>query len=84
MPDAGQTCGAGSVNHPGTRDGVTIFAGHEVAETETDPEFTGWYGAYQFEIADFCEFVNLQNTKFGKRSFPTQPLWSNRDNACVQ
>jgi serine protease len=85
MPDAGETCGAGSVNNPGTRDGVTIFEGHEVAETETDPvPFTGWYGMYQSEIADLCEFENLQNTKFGKRSFPTQPLWSDRDNACVQ
>lgn len=85
MPDAGQTCGAGSVNSPGTNDGVTIFEGHEQAETETDPQpFTGWFGQYQFEIADFCEFTDLQNTRFGHRTFPTQPLWSNKDNGCVQ
>lgn len=85
MPDAGSTCGAGSVNNPGTRDGVTIFEGHEQAETETDPEpFTGWFGQYQFEIADYCEFTNLQDTRFGRRTFPTQPLWSDADGACVQ
>ncbi len=85
MPDAGQTCGAGLVNDPGTDDGVTIFEGHEQAETETDPvPFTGWFGQYQFEIADYCEFTDLQNTPFGRRTFPTQPLWSNQDNACVQ
>ena len=37
MPDAGPDCGAGLVNNPGTLDGVTIVAGHEQAETETDP-----------------------------------------------
>jgi hypothetical protein len=85
MPDTGKACGAGSVNNPGTLDGVSIIEGHEQAETETDPQpFTGWSGANHFELADPCDWHNLQNTQFGRKTFPTQPLWSNVDNGCVQ
>ena len=85
MPDAGQNCGAGSVNSPGTDDGVSIVEGHEQAETETDPQPTsGWYNTSYGEIGDECAWQNLQNTQFSTGTFPTQPLWSNSNNACVQ
>jgi serine protease len=85
MPDAGFSCGAGSVNSPGTDDGVSIVEGHEQAETETDPQpVTGWYNNSYGEIGDECAWQNLQNTMFSTGTFPTQPLWSNSNNACVQ
>jgi hypothetical protein len=85
MPDAGSACGAGLVTNPGLLDGVSIVGGHEQAEVETDPiPFTGWSGPYGVEIADECQWLDLQNTKFGRKRFPTQPLWSNQDDACVQ
>ena len=36
VPDAGASCGAGTVNSPGTLDGATEAASHEYAETMTD------------------------------------------------
>ncbi len=41
IPDAGAACGADSVNSPGILDGVTIIAGAEQADVETDPTGTG-------------------------------------------
>lgn len=86
MPDAEYSCGEGSVDVPGTLDGVTIVGGHEVAEAQTDPVVgTGWLDANGNEIADKCQWTNLQNTRFAKgRSYPTQPLWSNASSSCVQ
>ncbi len=84
MPDPGQACGAGSVNSPGTDDGVSIVEGHEQGETETDPQpFSGWNGPLG-EIGDACAWQDLQNTKFSTGTFPTQPLWSNKLGACKQ
>ena len=84
MPDAGANCGAGSVNSPGTLDGVSIVEGHEQGETETDPQPTsGWYGPLG-EIGDECAWQGLQNTSFSTGTFPTQPLWSNSAGGCVQ
>jgi serine protease len=83
--DAGANCGAGSVNSPGTYDGVTIVGGHEEAETETDPQpSTGWVDSSGSEIGDKCAWTNLQNTSFSTGTFPTQPLWSNSAGGCVQ
>lgn len=83
--DAGYSCGAGSVNSPGTYDGVTIVGGHEEAETETDPQpNTGWLDRSGEENGDKCAWTNLQNTSFSTGSFPTQPLWSNATSSCVQ
>lgn len=85
MPDAGANCGSGSVNNPGTNDGVSIVGGHEQAETETDPQpNSGWLDSGNNENGDKCAWVNLQNTSFSTGSFPTQPLWSNSANGCVQ
>lgn len=85
MPDAGYSCGEGSVNVPGTLDGATIVAGHEAAETQTDPVVgQGWIDANGYEIADKCEWTELQNTGFSGGVFPTQPLWSNAASDCEQ
>ena len=85
MPDGGASCGAGSVNSPGTNDGVSIVGGHEEAETETDPQpSSGWVDNSGSEIGDKCAWINLQNTSFSTGTFPTQPLWSNSAGGCVQ
>ena len=88
IPDARQGCGAGAVTSPGTDDGVTIVAGHETAETSTDPIVnpnpTGWYNNTYGEIGDECAWTDLKNTKFSTGTYPTQPLWSNKANGCVQ
>ena len=88
MPDAGSSCGQGSVNTPGTIDGVSIVAGHEQGETESDPfPSTGWTDASGAENGDKCAWTGLQNNP-NAGNFPTQPLWSNASNAglgaCVQ
>lgn len=85
IPDAGSSCGSGSVNSPGTNDGVSIVGGHEQGETETDPQpNTGWLDSGNNEDGDKCAWTNLQNTTFSTGTFPTQPLWSNSANGCVQ
>lgn len=84
IPDAGASCGVGSVNNPGTLDGVSIVEGHEQAETETDPfPNTGWLDSGGSEIGDKCAWTNLiDNSNAG--GYPTQPLWSNASSSCVQ
>jgi serine protease len=84
MPDAGASCGAGSVNSPGTLDGVTIVAGHELAEVIIDPNASsGWMDSSGEEIADKCAWIGLiDNPAAG--GYPTQPLWSNATSSCVQ
>ena len=85
IPDAGSSCGSGSVNSPGTTDGVSIVGGHEQAETETDPQpDTGWLDANNNENGDKCAWYDLADTSFSTGTFPTQPLWSNSANNCVQ
>jgi hypothetical protein len=84
MPDAGSSCGQGSVNSPGTLDGVSIVAGHEQGETESDPQpSTGWVDAGGNENGDKCAWTGLQNNP-NAGGFPTQPLWSNAGLTCVQ
>jgi hypothetical protein len=83
IPDAGYNCGAGSVNTPGTLDGVSIVAGHEQAETETDPQINAWYDSSGQEIGDKCAWMNLEDNPYAG-GFPTQPLWSNASSSCVQ
>lgn len=79
IPDSGGSCGAGNVNSPGTLDGVSIIAGHEQAETETDPQpGSGWVDSTGAEIGDKCAWTNDQNITFPNGgTFPAQPLWSN-------
>jgi hypothetical protein len=84
LPDVGSSCGAGSVNSPGTLDGVSIVFGHEQAETETDPfPNSGWLDSSGAENGDKCAWVNLINNP-NAGGYPTQPLWSNSNNGCVQ
>jgi serine protease len=83
--DAGASCGVGSVNNPGTLDGVSIVGGHEQAETETDPQpNTGWLDSQNSENGDKCAWQGLANESFSTGTFPTQPLWSNAAGGCVQ
>jgi serine protease len=84
IPDAGASCGAGSVNSPGTLDGVTIVSGHEQAETETDPQpNSGWLDGSGAENGDKCAWISLENNP-NAGGYPTQPLWSNATSSCVQ
>jgi hypothetical protein len=85
MSDAGGSCGAGSVNNPGTYDGVSIVEGHELAETQTDPgaDYSGWGGG-SGEIGDICAWQSLVNSEFTTGSYPTQPLYSDKSAACSQ
>ena len=60
LPDVGSSCGAGSVNSPGTLDGVSIVFGHEQGETETDPfPNSGWLDSSNAENGDKCAWTNL-------------------------
>jgi hypothetical protein len=84
LPDAGSSCGQGTVNSPGTLDGVSIVAGHEQGETESDPQpSTGWVDASGSENGDKCAWTGLENNP-NAGGFPTQPLWSNATLSCVQ
>ncbi len=84
FPDAGASCGAGSVNNPGTLDGVSIVGGHEQGETETDPfPNTGWLDSQNGENGDKCAWTQHENNP-NAGGYPTQPLWSNASSSCVQ
>ncbi|MDQ1417822.1 MAG: hypothetical protein QOF81_3435 [Acidimicrobiaceae bacterium] len=84
MTDAGAACGAGRVNGArGNLDGVSIVAGHELAEVITDPLLNAWTDSSGFEIADKCAWTNLVNIGTNRGSFAVQPLWSNASNGCV-
>ena len=82
--DAGGNCGAGSVNNPGTYDGVSIVGGHEEAETQTDPQpNSGWLDGSGQEIGDKCAWQNLEDNP-NAGGYPTQPLWDNQVSGCAQ
>ena len=84
--DAGAKCGANFVSGP--RDGITIVAGHEFAESVTDPyPNTGWGDSSDpsgGEIGDKCAWSPLTtgiDTATG--TYPMQPLYSNLDHGCT-
>ena len=84
IPDAGTTCGQGSVNGgAGTLDGVSIVEGHELAESITDPLLNAWLDSGGNEIGDKCAWSGLGNVNLNGNVFPMQPLWSNAANGCV-
>jgi len=83
MPNAGYSCGAGSVTGS-SLDGVSIVEGHELAEAITDPQLNAWYDGSGSEIGDICAWTGLANINLNGTYFPMQPLWSNAANACVQ
>ncbi len=86
IPDAGGNCGDDFVNAgaAGTDDGVTIVAGHEYAETDTD-QFPGggWLDAEDGEeVADQCAWLTsgagaAQDITLATGTFPVQGLWAN-------
>jgi Tectonin domain len=85
MSDAGRACGANIVNTSGTLDGVSIVAGHELAEAQTDPQQSAWYGdgGSGDEIGDKCAWVGTYDYVFGSGIYPVQPLYSNAANGCT-
>ena len=95
QPDAKKNCGLGIVNSPGTFDGFSLVAGHESAETSTDPEETAWIDLNDSksggEVADKCAWGGANwggkdpqgNVKLATGSFPMQSLWSNAAGGCV-
>ena len=86
MTDAGYACGANSVNSgtAGYLDGVSIVAGHEVAESESDPEpNTGWLDSSGEEIGDKCAWTGLADVAFSSGTFAVQPLWDNARSGCA-
>ncbi len=99
VPDAGFSCGAGSVNNPGTLDGATEAASHEYGETITDqfPESTpagGWTDTRGYENGDKCAYLAPPaqgaafNLALATGSYAVQGMWSNIANGgtggCVQ
>ena len=88
MPDAGGSCGAGFIQPPkgesSIDEGVTIVEGHEYGESVTDPNpGSGWYNNSYGEIGDICVWQNVQNDPFGKKSYSSQPMFSNATQSCV-
>jgi serine protease len=84
ITDAGASCGAG-FNGLGSKAGITIVEGHEMAETITD-QFPngGWLDRNGEENGDKCAWTSgTSNQSLNGTSFPVQPLWSNASSSCV-
>jgi serine protease len=94
--DAGKGCGKDFVNPSGTDDGLSIVAGHEYAESITDPiPPTGWVDPNDTvsggEIADKCAWGGklwnghdpAGNVTLSTGTFAMQSLWSNNASGCV-
>ncbi|MHB8584949.1 MAG: hypothetical protein ACYDDF_03825 [Thermoplasmatota archaeon] len=89
--DAGGGCGENFVNQgsAGLLDGVSIVAGHESAETVTDPQLNAWYDGSGYEIGDKCAWISpgspggAADITLGGAVFAVQTMWSNADNTCV-
>ncbi|MHB8585295.1 MAG: PKD domain-containing protein [Thermoplasmatota archaeon] len=93
MTDGGTSCGQNFVNSgsAGTLDGVTMVAGHEYAETVTDPHpNSGWIDANGGETGDKCAWIapgsssGAANLTLSTGSFAVQGLWSNDNVNCVR
>ena len=82
-------CGRDGVNPPdatgrGYLDGYSIIGAHELAETITDPTFTGWYDRTGNEIADRCAWTApLGDVMTPAGLFGVPSLWSNQTQSCV-
>jgi len=87
ITDAGGSCGA-NFNGLGSDAGITIVAGHEMAETVTD-QFPngGWLDSSGAENGDKCAWISSGQgaaadvTLTSGSSFPVQSLWSNAFNS---
>jgi hypothetical protein len=89
QPDARGLCGANDITPPsdeqGVDEGVTIVEGHEYGESITDPQPpSGWTYPTNQEIGDVCAWVDIANDLFGKKSYTSQPMYSNASQTCVQ
>jgi len=88
LPDAGQACGQNFVNggSAGAFDGFSIVAGHEYAETVTNPfPNSGWLDRNGGENGDKCAWISsgqgaASNISLGGQSYAVQSLWSNAFN----
>ena len=82
ITDAGANCGA-NFSGLGANAGITIVAGHEMAESVTDPfPSTGWVDSKGSEIGDKCAWNSATASEsLNGSSFPVQPLWSNAANS---
>ena len=88
IPDAGASCGENFVNAgaAGLLDGVSIVAGHEFAESETDPvPPSGWTDLAGAETGDKCAWIQVgpgasADLTLGTGTFAVQSLWSNSAN----
>lgn len=86
ITDAGPSCGA-NFNGLGPDAGITIVAGHEMAETVTD-QFPngGWLDSGGAENGDKCAWISsgqgaaAEVTLTNGSSVPVQSLWSNAFN----
>ena len=93
ITDAGASCGA-NFNRLGANAGITIVAGHELAETETDQfPSSGWIDNAGAENGDKCAWISSGQgaaaiEALGSAVLPMQSLWSNAFNGdaggCVQ
>ncbi|HEX6550967.1 MAG TPA: hypothetical protein VF117_09875, partial [Gammaproteobacteria bacterium] len=86
ITDAGSSCGA-NYNGMGPNAGVTMVAGHELAETISD-QFPsgGWTDSGGAENGDKCAWISSGQgasaiEKIGSGSYPVQSLWSNAFNS---
>jgi hypothetical protein len=88
VPEQGSACGGNKVNMQddafghGYLDAYSIVAGHEYAETVTDPGDLngyqdGWNDATTSENGDKCAWSGLQNIPLAGQFYAVQPLWSN-------
>ena len=89
ITDVGANCGENAVNAgpAGLLDGVSVTAGHEFAETETDPvPYAAWADNTHQETGDKCEWIwkgpgSLHDITLSTGTFAVQSLWSNAANA---
>ena len=86
ITDAGSSCGA-NFNGLGSKAGITIVEGHEMAETITD-QFPngGWLDSGGAENGDKCAWISSgqgasADVKLSTGTFPVQSLWSNAFNS---
>lgn len=91
LPDAGAACGGADAAD------ASIVAGHEFAETVTDPGAEATSGAVHGawydgpgsthpdneEIADKCQWFDLGNVTMPDATFLMQRLWSNGGSYCA-
>jgi hypothetical protein len=88
MPNAGSACGANAIPPPkdesGADEGVTIVEGGQYGDSITDPDpGSSWYNFEYGEIG-LCGWQDLENDKFGKKSYTTAAMFSNATESCVQ